>query len=355
MKLSTTQKKFFLPVILLFSALFLVYACPTGINDWLFVKGVYPVVRWVQNLTFGLLPFPGFLLLGALFGLFLLKSALDLASRKNRKKGLIDIFLLVLTCLAAFFWLWGIHYGSSATKIQIAVKGTTIATSDVEKTIQEAQRTRLVFMEDKDGFSNDWQEDVQFSIASKGREWVGKTLQDLRLPHQHAAEKIRSWPEGWLLMWGVAGIYFPFTGEPGIDRGLHALKMPYTALHEWAHSHGYTGEGDCNLIAYLASMRSDEPYIMYSAQLQRLKDELYVLAALDHAAYEALKKRLPDAIISDLTSIRNHHRQYRRSFSDAGEWMNDHYLKSLGIRDGVDDYLNWVLQLKVLESSQSEQ
>jgi hypothetical protein len=243
------------------------------------------------------------------------------------------------------------HYGSTATTISIQTENVIINKSDLEKTILQAEKIRSEIIPDTDSFNTDWPANIQSAIVSNGRKWVRETLASFQLPHQHAANKIRSWPEGWLLMWGLSGMYFPFTGEPGIDKGLHALRMPETALHEWAHSHGYTGEGDCNLISYLASIRSEEPFIIYSATLQRLKDELHLLTVFDFNSYETIRESLPDAIKNDLSSIRNHHRKYRRSFTDAGEWINDKYLKSMGIEDGVGNYLKWVLQLKVLEST----
>lgn len=347
-------KKFYLPLILLLSALCLVYIFPVALNDWLFVEIVYPAIRWMQNIIFGLLPFPAFLLLGTLLLIYLIKWLFNLLTKRDWKKGIIDLCFLLIICSAAFFWFWGIHYGSSSTTLHIDTKKVTITIADLERTIREASDVRSQIISDTDSFNIEWPENIYASITANGRKWVSAALEDFQLPHLHAANNIRSWPEGWLLMWGVAGIYFPFTGEPGIDKGLHALKMPHTALHEWAHSHGYTGEGDCNLIAYLASIHSQEPFIIYSAILQRLKDEMYVLAATDYKSYQSIKENMPDAIKTDLASIRKHHNKYRRSFTDAGEWINDHYLKTLGVEDGVDNYLKWVLQLKVLESSGSE-
>lgn len=347
------RHQLFIPTTILLLAIMLLYIMPEEFNEWLFRKGIYPMVRRLQNLIFGNLPFPGFLLVAGFLLLYLSKWLLDLISLKNWRDSASNIGSVAIYLLSSFFWLWGLHYGTPATTIQQDIDNVSISRDDLQLTIQRALETRRQILADEDTFSVEWPKYITDKVFCDGRQWVSSTLASMSLPHRHGANRLRKWPDGWLLMWGVAGIYFPFSGEPGVDNGLHALKMPHTALHEFAHSHGYTGEGDCNLIAYLACLRSNEPIIIYSALIQRLKDEMLVLAGYDLNAYRQIKEELPDVLQKDLIQIRHHHSRFRKSFTNAGEWVNDHYLKTLGIKDGVDNYLKWVLQLKAMETAKN--
>lgn len=343
------QPMLLISVSLLISALLLLYALPESFNQLIFRETSYPVTRSILNLLFSKLPFPGFWIL-IFFTLAVIVFAIwHIVQKQRRFKGIylaINTFMLIP---AAFFWLWGLHYGISETSLQSIQASKEITSEDILWTIEKSMSTRALLCNEADSISPIWPANLQRQMEANALLWVKNTLIENSLPHQHPAGTMRYWPEGFLLRWGISGMYFPFSGEPTVDKGLHAIRVPHTILHEWAHSYGYTGEGDCNLIGYLACMKSNDPFIRYSAYLERLKDELYLMAIIDYDKYMTLKEKLPAPIKRDFRSIRQHHLKYKGRLSDTGEWMNDRYLKSMGIEDGTDNYYKWVLKLKQME------
>ncbi|MEZ4685085.1 MAG: DUF3810 family protein [Bacteroidia bacterium] len=52
-----------------------------------------------------------------------------------------------------------------------------------------------------------------------------------------------------------------------MTRALHHLEVPVTAAHEMGHALGFTDEGVCNFLGYLACIDSDEPLLQYAGRL----------------------------------------------------------------------------------------
>lgn len=321
-------------------------------ESWMevFYKGLlYPSVRTILNGLFGYSPVPAIFVIIALILTYFFGVCYFAWRERAFGKGGIRILAILIMILSSFFWLWGIHYSLPSPTVDIQSDRIAVESEDVLKTIDMALTARRELFHDTDSISPDWPSHLEQDLHQNQTQWLHEGIALIGYPPLKAALKVRYWPKGTLLRVGVSGIYLPFTGEPTMDRGLHALRMPSTALHELGHSMGFTGEGDCNLIAYLAAMQSDNPFVRYSAQLERLRDELYLLAMTDFEAYQAVKFAIPEAINKDMLSIRMHHNQYKGKLTNVGYWMNDQYLKSLGVEDGIDDYWKWVIKLQQLE------
>jgi Protein of unknown function (DUF3810) len=353
------KERFLRPVlmtslILLASAILLLYALPEGFNQLIFRETSYPITRIILNVLFSKLPIPGFWVIIVFTSGIIIFALWQMLWKHSRKKGAFLVINTFVLIPAAFFWFWGLHYGIRETSFNSIIVSEKIAVEDVRATIQKCISTRALFCKNQDAISPIWPAEIQQQMERNSIHWVRNTLSENNLPHQHPASRMQYWPEGFLLRWGISGMYFPFSGEPTVDKGLHAIRVPHTILHEWAHSYGYTGEGDCNLIGYLASMESQDPFIRYSAYMERLKDELFLMAITDYEIYQTIKNEMPEALKRDFQSIRKHHRKFKGILSDTGEWMNDRYLKSMGIEDGTDNYYKWVLKLKQMEKLKND-
>jgi hypothetical protein len=342
------QSLFFFGMTLV-AALIFMYLLPESWVEHIYKGQLYPLVRTVLNGVFGYSPIPAIFIIIALILIYLVAVIFYTWKERAFQKGGIRILSLLTVILSAFFWLWGIHYSLPSPTVDIRSDKILIQGQDVAKTIEMALSERREILSDTDSVSPEWPLHIEQELQANHLKWLHDGIAILGYPPLKAALRVRYWPKGSLLRVGVSGIYLPFTGEPTMDRALHALRMPSTALHEWGHSMGFTGEGDCNLIAYLAAIQSDNAFVRYSALLERLRDEMYLLAMLDFKAYEAVKSSIPEAINSDMMSIKTHHGQYRGKLTNVGYWINDQYLKSLGVEDGVDDYWKWIIKLRKLE------
>lgn len=65
----------------------------------------------------------------------------------------------------------------------------------------------------------------------------------------------------------MKGYYFPFSMEANYNDVMQILNMPETMCHELAHLRGYIFEDEANFIAYLACIRSEDPFFQYSGYL----------------------------------------------------------------------------------------
>lgn len=136
--------------------------------------------------------------------------------------------------------------------------------------------------------------------------------------------------EGWLRRLGIAGIYFPFSFQGHVDMSYTRTQVLFTAAHELSHAHGITDEGEANLIAYLALSRSNNPEYQYAAEFTLFR---YLLSSRKHKNLE-----IPEHIQADLAAIRANYEAHPPFFSDLSSGMNNIYLKTMGVENGIQSY-----------------
>lgn len=137
---------------------------------------------------------------------------------------------------------------------------------------------------------------------------------------------------------GIAGIYFPFTGEPNVNVALVDSSIPSTAMHEMAHQRGYANEDECNFIAFLTcSMHPDIEY-QYSGYLLALNYTASALAKHDPNKLSVLNQDLSPKVLNDLIHHKNHHKKYEGKVEAISMKVNDTYLKANGVSDGEKSY-----------------
>lgn len=339
-----------------FSAIFFVITIlifiltPAHLNALVYQEHLYPYIRIILNKTFGKLPFPAFyiILSGMILSLVLI-PALQLFKKKY-KHAIIYSVSYVMILISIFFWIWGFHYNNPILVAQPDLHEYPMEKERLLKTMDKALTLRLQIS--KDSLSPIWDDKIIQEVEDSGRNWLNQAVLLLGDPPSISSNNVRWWPKGSMLRWGIVGMYFPFSGEATVDRGLHAIRFPSTVLHEWAHSMGYTNEGDCNLISYLASQFSPNAFIRYSAEIERLREEMYFTAMQNADLYEEIKLLLPPIIEKDLIDIRNYHAKYRGVTSEVGSWVNDQYLKTLSGENGIDDYWLWVIKLYLIEQKE---
>lgn len=129
----------------------------------------------------------------------------------------------------------------------------------------------------------------------------------------------------------IGGIYSFFTGESNINVSLPDYTIPYTSAHELAHQRGIAREDEANMIAYLVCIRSDDPYIQYSAYVNMYE---YVASALRKASsekYQTVSRKLDLAVYNEQVAYSNFFKKYQQSVtSKVSGTVNDAYLKAQG-------------------------
>ncbi|MFQ5791174.1 MAG: DUF3810 domain-containing protein [Acidobacteriota bacterium] len=149
---------------------------------------------------------------------------------------------------------------------------------------------------------------------------------------------------------GLSGIFVAFTGEPSINALVPDASLPMVVAHEKAHQRGITDEGEANLVAFLACAGAEEhPYLRYAAYLNAASRLL--AASSVHLPEEAGSawEELGEGPKRDLAAIREFWSRYRGRVSEAADRLNDTYLRSFGVREGVKSYERVVELLVALD------
>jgi hypothetical protein len=133
---------------------------------------------------------------------------------------------------------------------------------------------------------------------------------------------------------GTDGMHAPFMLETLLNPDLTGPERPAVLAHEWAHLAGYAPEDDASFVGLLAALRAD-PAARYSAWMALLfetgnqlpRDERQrLMARLDSGPQQDVQ-----AIVARL--------QARVEVVQRASWeAYDRYLKTQGVREGIQSY-----------------
>ncbi len=129
----------------------------------------------------------------------------------------------------------------------------------------------------------------------------------------------------------ITGVYTFFTGESNINVNFPDYTIPYTAAHELAHQRGIAREDEANMIAFLVCIRSEDPYIQYSAYLNVYEYVANALYKADKELYRSARAKLDSQISNEQKAYSNFFAKYTESVaSKVSGAVNDTYLKTQG-------------------------
>lgn len=137
---------------------------------------------------------------------------------------------------------------------------------------------------------------------------------------------------------GIAGFYFPWTGEANFNRLQPACERFHSIAHEKAHQRGIAGEDEAGFFGFLACLYSDDPYLHYSGFLfatQQLLNELWPRDPTKAGRIHAMKLV---GVRRDEKAVYDFWNAYQGWASDVGERVNDAYLKFHGVEQGIESY-----------------
>lgn len=137
---------------------------------------------------------------------------------------------------------------------------------------------------------------------------------------------------------GIAGIYIPWTAEASLNRQVPSCQLPLSMAHEKAHQRGIASEDEANFVGFIACLESGDDRIRYSGFLfaqRQLLSELF-----RHRPDEArLVASHRDALVTDdIRKADAFWRSRRGPATRVGEAVNNVYLRSQGVREGVRSY-----------------
>ncbi len=184
---------------------------------------------------------------------------------------------------------------------------------------------------------------LQSDVASTLENWNIKSYKNVRVRPLY--------PAGSLLIFSTAGIYLPFSGEGHYDPGLAHFHAPFVMAHELGHANGITGEADCNFIAMITCLRSENTFVQYAGLLTYWR---YLNADLRRSAifsYYQIAFARPIFIRKDLNVLYKALDRYPELMPVIRDKIYDTYLKANGLKDGLMNYDKILLMFKAWKES----
>ncbi|MCY1721137.1 DUF3810 domain-containing protein [Prolixibacteraceae bacterium Z1-6] len=136
---------------------------------------------------------------------------------------------------------------------------------------------------------------------------------------------------------GIAGYFGPFFNEIHVNKKVLPLEYPFVLAHEKAHQFGITSEAEANFYAWLVCTTSDSQQVRYSANLAILRH--FLIRAYQMEEFSELIAKINPHVKNDINAIREHWLELRNEKLDkAASKVNDAYLKTNKVKEGVKDY-----------------
>ncbi|HCA30756.1 MAG TPA: hypothetical protein DEP23_15000 [Ruminococcaceae bacterium] len=142
----------------------------------------------------------------------------------------------------------------------------------------------------------------------------------------------------WWSYTGISGMYFPFLLEANVNIDQPDFSIPSTAAHELAHTRGFAREDECNFFAVLSCLENPSADYRYSGALMAYIYCSNALYAHDADLWAAASAHCSDGIRRDLNRQGEYWKQFEGKVQKAAEKINDGFIQSQGVDDGVLSY-----------------
>lgn len=294
-------------------------------------KVVYPLVRMALDFSVGLLPFP------VVYGVPVLLIILIWRHFRVRKPivhrlrtGLNFLGWLV----ALFYALWGFNYARPDLTHRIDAQKVSVSDSSLYafgvETVDLLNALRTANL--MDAISSDPEIEIDLRTAVE----QSVAIYGIDLETRSRARLLN--PPGILRKLGIAGIYFPFTGEGLLEKSHPLPEKLFIMAHELAHSYGVTDEGDANLVAYIACTNHNNPLVQYAGHLAMWEYLRGLLKSRDIVGVTELDNRLSELVEADMALLKAERNKFKEWIPHLGDKFNDTYLKAQGIEVGIEAY-----------------
>ncbi len=309
----------------------LAYRFPPVTEKW-YSQKIYPLVAKIISPVSSRIPVS----LDDLFYILLIFAFLALIILLIfRKISLKLTGKIILNVLAAtyilFYVLWGFNYFRNDLYQRLNLSRHE---PDTKKFV--TQLNKLVDETNKSWISFEKWDKKEVDLA------VEKSYQKLApvLKISYPAGKRRAKPitVSWFFAQaGISGYYGPFFNEVHVNSYILPVEYPFILAHEKAHQFGITNEAEANFYAWLVCTKSKSKQLQYSANLHVLQYFLYQGYQLEE--YPEIIAKLDKKVKQDLQIIREHWMNMRNEkIDEAASKVNDFYLKTNKIKEGVKEY-----------------
>ena len=240
----------------------------------------------------------------------------------------------------AFLLAWGLNYAREPFAVLAGLDASPAGTAELravcEQLVDRANAARATLPEDTGGVMR-LPDGLAGALRRAGKGYrAASAAYDVldgppARPKPMAASRLFSYL-------GITGIFFPFTGEPNVNRDVPDPDIPFAIAHELAHARGFAREDEAGYVGYLACRYHPDPDFRYSGVLAASVYALNALASADRAAHRQLADRRSAAVRRDLQALQEWSDRYHGPVARLSRSVNNAYLRSQGQAEGVRSY-----------------
>lgn len=137
---------------------------------------------------------------------------------------------------------------------------------------------------------------------------------------------------------GLAGFYFPWTGEANFNGDMLPLEAVHSMAHEKAHQIGFAREDEANFMGFLACLLSGNPYARYSGYAFSTRQLLALLRRVDREAWKESASALDPGVLQDQAAVREFWRPYEGPTQQMAQAVNNAHLRFNRVPGGILSY-----------------
>ncbi|MCR5321999.1 MAG: DUF3810 domain-containing protein [Lachnospiraceae bacterium] len=346
------------------------------IAEKVFARGVFKVYAWIMSHITGILPFSLAEFLLILFPFFILfviiLGIVNIIKKKGQRLQAFAGLIRDLLCITGIVFLWFmIGAGTNYYRYEFtAFSGLEVKKSDTEELYRlcmelaqktNAARTEAVAEAENARKNNDAEnagknatgaEQSSNNAAAPFRSAL--TNRERGLQAKLAMEKLSESYEvlkGYypcpkpvlfsrvMSEFNITGVYFPWTVEANADVDIPHYSIGATMCHELSHLRGFMREDEANFISYLSCVNSDSAELRYSGYMLALVYAGNRLYSDSKELYYEVLATYSEGILADFRENNEYWKQFEdTALSEAGEKMNNTYLKANNQTDGTKSY-----------------
>lgn len=312
-------------------------------SDLIYRRIIFQVFRFCWDYTIGLLPFP----LVYIFIIWLIwKIYKTVKQKETRKEFLLLPFSFIGRAFSVFMWMWGFNYACSDFK-QI---DSTTTMNEIEIYNFGEQVVEAINNYEDVALKNSA---IQAGYSPKITSAVEAYLQSNGWLTNGNVKCVETGGNGLLRKLGPSGIYIPYTGQGHCDATYPDHVKLMIKAHETAHGYGITDEGEADYVAFM-SLWSYNPQneidsttikeFRYSSLLSLLRTIRTELHGMNDSLRIQLDKKTNWNIRKEMMAIRINALAYPSFYPELSTGLNDVYLKTMGVQEGVESYDQFLLR-----------
>ena len=340
------RAKYFLFIIPAIIGLMLLLILPhfPEFAEYVFSRGFFVVLSHVMSLAVNLVPF-SCTEIALYFCIVTLICLIVLLVVKKIKA--VTFFQIILWSLSILFLLYMLMHGVNFYRQPLAelmnLKEITESDYDEEYLYQQSCRYAVLASAARMNITEDEQGCMVLTDGVKETlKRADSGYDNIKIKYSFlSGSATRAKPVIISSLWsytGITGMYSPFFSEANVNVDIPDCSLPSAAAHEIAHTRGFAREDECNFLAYLSCINSDDPDYIYSGYLlayKYLSGELY---RINKELYEKSYQCLSDGVVRDLLAENDYWNKFEGPVQDVSSGINDTFIKAQGVDDGVKSY-----------------